>query len=133
GGLPLATTDGKATGVPATGPFRHMTGMQFYFDSKTRVGQGHVYYPFSEWGLSTISQSEFWKRKFKFTDGYIGVLSVDICDVDGTVAEGISKGRDLADVLSEGKEDDRKAKFFAALEVWKQLDRRIVPVGGRDD
>jgi hypothetical protein len=52
--------------------------MQFFFDAKTSIGQGHMYFPLSEWGLSSISQSEFWSERGGFADGYFGVLSVDV-------------------------------------------------------
>jgi hypothetical protein len=119
-GSPTAKKIGKGDG-----PLRDMTGMQFYFDGKTRVGQGHVYYPMSPWGLSTISQSEFWKRKFTFSDGFYGVLSIDLCDLAGKVPGPMPA--DFVGILSRGADDQRASKFFAALEVWKQLKSRIAP------
>ena len=57
-----------------------MTGAQFFFDAKTSIGRGHMYFPLSDWGLSSISQSEFWSARGGFSDGYFGVLSVDVCN-----------------------------------------------------
>ncbi|MEZ4298150.1 MAG: FAD-binding protein [Polyangiaceae bacterium] len=36
------------------------TGVQFYFDQDFKLVRGHVYFPDSEWGLSAVSQSQFW-------------------------------------------------------------------------
>lgn len=60
---------------------KDMTGVQFFFDAKTSIGKGHMYFPYSEWGLSSISQSEFWSERGNFADGYQGVLSVDVSHV----------------------------------------------------
>jgi hypothetical protein len=57
---------------------KDMTGIQFFFDAKASIGAGHTYYPFTKWGLSSISQSEFWSERGGFADGYLGVFSVDI-------------------------------------------------------
>ncbi|MEO5769710.1 MAG: NAD(P)-binding protein [Polyangia bacterium] len=65
--------------VEESGAMRNMTGIQYFFDAKTAIGRGHLYFPFSEWGLSSISQSEFWSARGGFADGYFGVLSVDVC------------------------------------------------------
>ena len=59
---------------------KDMTGLQFFFEAKTSIGYGHMYFPYTKWGLSSISQSEFWCEPGSFSDGYLGVLSVGICD-----------------------------------------------------
>ncbi|HEY7371843.1 MAG TPA: NAD(P)-binding protein [Polyangia bacterium] len=114
--------------VDGQNPLRDMLGIQFFFDSKTRVGDGHVYYPYSPWGLSTISQSEFWRRKFRFSDGYLGVLSVDLCDVSKEI-EKKRKDEDpkFWDTLEQasGELGVLEAKLKIALEVWTQLNSRI--------
>jgi hypothetical protein len=61
---------------------KNMTGLQYFFDAKTAIGRGHLYFPFSKWGLSSISQSEFWSVRGGFADGYFGLLSVDVCTTD---------------------------------------------------
>ncbi|WP_437979096.1 NAD(P)-binding protein [Sorangium sp. So ce295] len=56
------------------------TGIQYYFDQDFKLVRGHVYFPDTEWGLSAVSQSQFWVGKhFEDFDPKIrGVLSVDI-------------------------------------------------------
>jgi uncharacterized protein with NAD-binding domain and iron-sulfur cluster len=125
--------DGLPLKQEKSGPLRHMTGMQFFFDGKTRVGQGHVYYPFSDWGLSTISQSEFWKRRLKFTDGYLGVLSIDLCDLTCAAKGKKATSKTFVEVLEKDGRGERSGKFFAAIEVWRQLAERIVPPVSPDD
>ncbi|WP_437283229.1 NAD(P)-binding protein [Sorangium sp. So ce375] len=56
------------------------TGIQYYFDQDFKLVRGHVYFPDTEWGLSAVSQSQFWVEKHfeSFTPKIRGVLSVDI-------------------------------------------------------
>lgn len=102
-----------------------MTGAQFFFDAKTSIGRGHMYYPFSEWGLSSISQSEFWSARGGFSDGYFGVLSVDVCttgDESGKQAGSfwnVIKGDTLALV------DEKGVHFQLAQNIWAQITPRI--------
>jgi hypothetical protein len=65
------------------GPFRDMTGIQFYFHQGVRVGgKGHIYYVEAPWGLSSISQPQYWRnRRRPATGGYISNLSVDVCNL----------------------------------------------------
>lgn len=59
---------------------KNITGIQLFLDAKTSIGRGHMYFPHSKWGLSSISQSEFWLGRGGYAEGYLGVLSVDVCD-----------------------------------------------------
>ncbi|WP_437604578.1 NAD(P)-binding protein [Sorangium sp. So ce834] len=56
------------------------TGVQYYFDQDFKLVRGHVYFPDTEWGLSAVSQSQFWVGKHfdAITPRIRGVLSVDI-------------------------------------------------------
>lgn len=63
------------------GPFRHFTGIQYYFDADYHFNKGHIYYPDSPFGISTISQEQYWFGERSWTDGFRGVVSVDIGDV----------------------------------------------------
>ncbi|AUX33509.1 MULTISPECIES: NAD(P)-binding protein [Sorangium] len=56
------------------------TGVQYYFDQDFKLVRGHVYFPDTEWGLSAVSQSQFWVGKHfdGITPRIRGVLSVDI-------------------------------------------------------
>jgi hypothetical protein len=67
-----------ATTGRCTGPLRDFVGIQFYFDHDIKFTSGHSYYPDSDWGLSSISQPQFWKDRRTRDSRYLGVLSVDI-------------------------------------------------------
>src|SRR5262249_2323275 len=86
GKVVLAKTAPDFTALLSFGPtvddkraMHDMTGIQYFFDAKTDIGRGHLYFPFSRWGLSSITQTEFWSARGGFADGYFGLLSVDVC------------------------------------------------------
>jgi uncharacterized protein with NAD-binding domain and iron-sulfur cluster len=60
------------------GELRHFGGIQFYFAEDVYWIDGHVYYPDSEWQLTSISQARFWQDRMDWEHGYRGVLSVII-------------------------------------------------------
>jgi hypothetical protein len=73
GGLPHARP---------TGEFRHFAGIQFYFAEDVLWVDGHVYYPDSPWGLSSVSQARFWDERTDWEHGFRGILSVIIATWD---------------------------------------------------
>ncbi len=60
------------------GPMRHMSGIQFYFDTEVKFWRGHTQYLDSEWGLTSIAQTQFWSRPRNANDPYRSIVSVDI-------------------------------------------------------
>ncbi len=60
-----------------------MTGAQLYMKEPLDVMKGHFSLPFSDWGLSGITQSEFWKEEH-LPNGIGDVLSVCITNLSGT-------------------------------------------------
>ncbi len=110
---------------------KDMTGIQFFFDAKTSIGKGHMYFPYSDWGLSSISQSEFWLTRGRFADGYAGVLSVDICDAKysdkpkpGSFWSVVKLG-ESGDLT--GAENLGYRRLGVARTVWNQLTELIGP------
>ncbi len=75
----LALDLGDPTQPIPGGEMAHMSGIQFYFDRDVPLLPGHTAYSDAEWGLSSISQPQFWTRRRGWWDGYRGLLSVDIC------------------------------------------------------
>jgi hypothetical protein len=70
---------------PPAGPassLRHFPGVQFYFNDNYALVPGHTYYPNSDWGLSTISQTQFRAQRPGTREGYVGIMSVVIGDPD---------------------------------------------------
>jgi uncharacterized protein with NAD-binding domain and iron-sulfur cluster len=57
-----------------------LSGIQIYFRQRTSFVDGHIYYAESPWGLSAVSQVQYWRpftggRTF---NGLLGNLSIDI-------------------------------------------------------
>jgi len=66
---------GRARGA---GPLRHLCGVQFFFPANLQFGQEHTLYMESGWRLSSISQVHFWHRRPTGSEGYRGIVSVDL-------------------------------------------------------
>jgi uncharacterized protein with NAD-binding domain and iron-sulfur cluster len=60
--------------------FQTFSGVQFYFTQDFKLMRGHVYYPDTDWGLSSVSQAQFWDNPALRRLGILGILSVDIGD-----------------------------------------------------
>ena len=66
--------------------FQTLTGIQFYYQRHVSFANGHIYYAQSPWGLSAISQVQFWRPEM--LERYIGdamfdgIISVDVSDWD---------------------------------------------------
>jgi hypothetical protein len=120
---------------------KFMTGVQFFFDAKTNLGRGHMYFPNSKWALSSISQTEFWSQQGSFADGYFGVLSVGICKPgdDPLHEKDKEKEKDFWDWLQKGKPAvkdfrDRWAnRFYVAKRIFDELKVRIGTAGQLDE
>lgn len=96
-------------GRSADDRFQTFTGAQYYFSQDFKLVRGHVYFPDTEWGLSAVSQGQFWR--FPAAQGQPeirGVLSVDIgaCNVRSSYT-----GKTLMDSSPEEILD----------EVWRQV------------
>jgi uncharacterized protein with NAD-binding domain and iron-sulfur cluster len=63
-----------------------MSGAQFFLREAVPMLRGHVFYPDSDWALTSISQAQFWASRGRpverhYGDGSVkGVLSIDISD-----------------------------------------------------
>jgi hypothetical protein len=114
-----------------------MTGIQFFFDAKTDVGRGHMYFPKSAWALSSIAQTEFWSQQGSFADGYFGVLSVGICNPGKNPVHPDKK--DFWHWLQKGNRhvealQDRWAnRYVVAKRVFDELKVRIGTAGQLDE
>ncbi len=60
------------------GALQHLSGIQYYFRSEVKLLPGHTVYADSDWGLSSIFQTQFWMTKRGWWDGYRGLLTVGI-------------------------------------------------------
>jgi len=100
------------TSARPQGALQHMSGIQYYFTSDIRFVDGHIDFPDSEWGLSSVSQPQFWTRRRGWWSGYRGVLSVDICNWFRPSAR-------------TGKCAWESTKQEIAEEVWRQITAAI--------
>lgn len=101
-----------------TDPLRILSGIQFYFDRTLENFDGHIYYHDSPWGLSSISQVQFWRQggSHRPQQGrYRTVLSIDIGRADVTGYHGKTMWEATRDEL--------------ASEVWEQVRRSLGGVG----
>jgi uncharacterized protein with NAD-binding domain and iron-sulfur cluster len=73
---------------------RWMNGIVYYLDRDVRAVHGHTVYIDSQWALTSISQPQFWQRRFqpeRLGDGRArGILSVDVSDWEA-IGSGIRK------------------------------------------
>lgn len=98
----------KLRAFAALKSFGKQSGIQFFLKEKIEFVRGHIYCPKSEWGLSAISQGQFWREDLASAyPGVASVISVDIgvWDVPGTTG-----------VTAENSD-----RAQIAQEVWQQL------------
>ncbi|MEM7468272.1 MAG: FAD-dependent oxidoreductase [Pseudomonadota bacterium] len=109
-------------GAEPSDRFQTFTGVQYYFEQDFRLVRGHVYLPETEWGLSVISQKQFWAESSRSVDGVKlrGILSVDI---GATREPSRYTGKSFLD--SSSKEE-------VAVEVWRQIEESLRSVRGEN-
>ena len=102
--------------------FQTFTGIQYYFEQDFRLVRGHVYLPDTDWGLSVISQKQFWSERAREVDGVKlrGILSVDIGDTRKVSAY---TGKSF---LASGSKQE------VAAEVWRQIEDSLRAVRGEN-
>ena len=102
--------------------FQTFTGIQYYFEQDFRLVRGHVYLPDTEWGLSVISQKQFWSENSREVDGVRlrGILSVDIGDT-----RRVSSYTGKSFIASGSKQE-------VAVEVWRQIEDSLRVVRGEN-
>jgi len=108
-------------------PLRHMSGIQFYFETEVRFWSGHTQYLDSEWGLTSISQPQFWYRKRNTSDFYRSILSVDIGIWDRETVRGQRPVREGRPIRTLAKSDEPLTASTCtptelAREVWSQIE-----------
>lgn len=68
-----------------------MNGVQFYLNQVVNINEGHIIYSDSEWALTSISQTQFWKG-FDLSKCFNGkvkcIISIDVSDWLNTTFEG---------------------------------------------
>ncbi len=102
-----------------------MVGIQYFLYEDIRLVRGHLFYPDSPWGLTSISQPQFWDDlglfRRRYGDGEVGgLISVDIAEWD-TPGTYITKPAKLCT-------PDEVAK-----EVWMQMKAALNSDHGRTE
>lgn len=78
GGVPARPRELATYGEEEWDRFQTLSGIQYFFKNEFKLYSGHVYYLDAPWGLSSISQGQFWQKRPEKGDAFRGVLSVDI-------------------------------------------------------
>jgi uncharacterized protein with NAD-binding domain and iron-sulfur cluster len=66
---------GDVARSPDKGPLRYMCGVQFYFEADVKMILGHTLCLDSAWGVSHISQVQYWQDRARGQSGVRGVIS----------------------------------------------------------
>ncbi|XXX77454.1 NAD(P)-binding protein [Sorangium sp. So ce134] len=89
---------GHAFGVEAWDRFQTMSGIQFFFTQELKINNGYVYYSQAPWGLTSINSAQFWRRRPTLErDGFVSLLSIDLCDWNTRAREGAAAGKTAAE------------------------------------
>ncbi len=69
-----------------------MSGLQIYLRHDAPIVNGHIAFAGTPWGLTAISQNQFWKHRVEHDGDHTvrGILSIDISDWDTKDQEGFS-------------------------------------------
>lgn len=113
-----------------------MTGMQFYLNEDVRITRGHALIIDSPWGITAISQPQFWKRIDLSAYGHgnvKGIISVDISDWDkkgynNKIAKECTKQEIMEEVWCQlvlGLREDGKSLLNKDMVLACNLDRDI--------
>ena len=96
-----------------------MGGLQIYLHRDHTFGRGHQILLDSPWGLSSISQGQFWPQRRKHLPRGTGVLSVDISSWDLPGSPGWARGPRLL------------ARTRSSARRWRSCATPLVPRGSR--
>jgi uncharacterized protein with NAD-binding domain and iron-sulfur cluster len=103
---------GNVAASPDAGPLRYMCGIQFYFESDIKMIVGHTLCLDSPWGVSHISQAQYWQDRSRGQSGVRGVISAIFTVFQVKASD--REGRDPRTAL-ECTPDE------VAERVWKQI------------
>ena len=97
-----------------------MNGIQFYLNQEVNISDGHVIYSDSEWAVTSISQTQYWKN-YDLSKCYNGkvkcIISVDVSDWLNTTFKDPITGEEK---LAKDCTRQEISKF-----IWLQLSRSL--------
>jgi hypothetical protein len=109
--------DAKDPGEEA-GPFRNMVGIQFFFDADVNLIKGHSMCQDSPWGVSYLSQAQYWQDTERGEDGFRGVISAIFTRF---YVPAVGLGSDSTPGDSTPKKAAECTRQQLASRVWKQI------------
>ena len=108
---------------------RWMNGIVYYLDRDVRAVHGHTVYIDSPWALTSISQPQFWQRRFqpdRLGDGRArGILSIDVSDWEA-IGSGVRKQAMYCTREEIGAEVWHQLKESLDEDATRELDRVAV-------
>jgi 15-cis-phytoene desaturase len=108
---------------PAGKHLQWMSGLQIYLAKDERLNRGHQLYLDSAWGLTSISQAQFWGDERNYLPkGIAGVLSVDVSSWD---VSGLNK-KNAKECTKQELFQEVTAEIRAALPAGALADENIV-------
>ncbi|TMQ08115.1 MAG: FAD-dependent oxidoreductase [Deltaproteobacteria bacterium] len=108
----LGFDTGDVAAAPDDGPLRYMCGIQFYFESDVKVFLGHTLCLDSPWGVSYISQSQYWQDRSRGQSGIRGIISAIFTRFEVKAAD--RNGQDAKPALACNPDE-------VADRVWTQI------------
>lgn len=111
------------TGAPLGAyPLRTISGLQFFFPNRYRIGSGNLYFPDSPWGLTSISQFAYWRNRIKPVGQFLGQISVDVGDWHEFYPNGLATVEyGVEDKPTRGHCAWRSSASEIAMKTWDQI------------
>lgn len=79
-----------------------MSGLQLFFTRELKINNGYVYYSQAPWGLTSINSAQFWQRRPTLErDGFVSLVSIDLCDWNTKAREGAALGKTAQECTAE--------------------------------
>jgi hypothetical protein len=103
-----------------------MNGIQLYVTEDVPLVHGHVVFIDSPWGLTAVSQQQFWPRTDLTTrgDGQVrGVISVDVSRWD---CPGIIDGAGKGKTAQQCTIDEIRDEVWGQLKAWLNVDGKVL-------
>jgi hypothetical protein len=96
--------------------FQTMSGIQFFFQKEFKLNDGYVYFNKAAWALTSINSAQFWQRRpTSARDGFVSLISVDLCDWNAKATRGPRIEKSAWECTGPQ----------IAMEVWRQIKHEL--------
>jgi hypothetical protein len=107
---------GLSFGVSPWDRMQTMSGLQIFFGHELKINDGYVFYSTAPWGLTSINSAQFWARRPTLErDGFVSLLSIDLCDWNTKAREGAAAGKAASECTPPEIADQVYAQIVRAL------------------